>query len=445
MRVLVSASLFIVAITVGQADWAWATNGHILHGSGAINASLGGAGIARAFDVFGGSVNPATLVGLRQQAEMGIEIFLPERSLASSVDAGAFGPSFGPAGDMAGSTKSGSSTSFLPSLAANYLWGQDGATLAVIFQGIAGFGVDYGVSDVSSPNANPILTPQPPGGFGFGHIFSEYKLMTLKLAAAMPVGDRLSLGFALVPAMSELQVDPFPATNPVDANGDGFPTYPNTPFDKAFGFGFQLGATYDVTERLRVGANYSSPIWFESFDWPVRDEGMSSRHISFNLDYPAIAGVGASYQLRPDTVLVADVRGIFYSDTDGFDKEGFNADGSVAGFGWKDIFVAGVGLQFQPSEQTSLRLGYNYNSNPLPQRLTFFNVSSPAIVQHRITAGAGYDISDNWQANVTYYHAFEESISGPFVGAGGPIANTSITSSLSEDSVAFQITRFLGS
>lgn len=444
MRIPVVVTLFVVAVALGPVDRVWATNGHILHGSGAINASLGGAGIARGFDVFGGSVNPATLVGLPEQAAVGVEIFLPDRTLASRVDAGAFGPGFGPAADMAGGTHSGSSISFLPSLAANHWLGEGGATVAVILQGIAGFGVDYAVSSPAGPGANPILTPQPPGGFGFGHIFSEYKLLTLRLAGAVPVGERLNVGFAIIPAMSELQVDPFPATNPVDANTDGFPSYPNTPFDKAFGFGFQIGASYEVSDHLRLGANYSSPIWFEAFDWSVTDEASSGRRISFNLDYPAIAGVGVSYEIRPDTILVADLRGIFYSDTDGFKKEGFAADGAVAGFGWKDIWVAGAGLQFQATDRASLRMGYNYNSNPVPQRLTFFNVSSPAVVQHRISAGIGWDISDLWQANVTYYHAFEEKISGPFVGATGPIANTSVTSDLSEDSVTLQLTRFLG-
>ena len=431
----------LVALVSGPPP-AGATNGHVLHGSGAINASLGGAGIARAYDVLGTAMNPATLAGMRAHATINAEFFSPDRTLSSRVAAGAFGPSFGPPSDLAGRTRSGSRLSILPALGLVYSPAGHDVTVGAVFQGIAGFGVDYDASQMTDPKPNPILTPQPPGGFGFGRIFSEYKLMTLKVAVAGNITPRLKAGFALVPAMSELQVDPFPATNPVDANGDGFPSYPNTGFDKALGFGFQVGATYDLTERLRAGVNFSSPIWFDSFEWEVTDEGVSSRTISFNLDYPAIAGVGLAFRARPDTDLLLDVRRIFYGQTDGFDREGFGPTGAVQGFGWESIWVVATGVQFQASERLRLRLGYNYNNNPVPSRLSFFNVEAPAIMKHRLTAGVGFDLSELWQVNLTYYHAFHEKFTGPFVGASGPVPNTSVSSEMTEDSGTIQITRF---
>jgi len=427
-----------------------ATNGHVLHGSGAINESLGGAGVARAFDVLGASMNPATLRGLRNQATLHLEFFSPDRSLSSNVPAGAFGPSFGPPVDLAGRTRSGSRLSILPAAGISYAPEGGGFTLAAIFQGIAGFGVDYDPSPLMvagggiNPGANPILTPQPPGGFGFGRIFSDYKLITLKLAAATDLSERLTVGASLIPALSELQVDPFPATNPVDADGDGFASYPNTGFDKAWGFGFQLGATYQASETLRLGVNLNSPIWFESFRWNVRDEGTSSRRIRFNLDYPAIASVGAAYQLRPDTILLVDVRRIFYSQTSGFDTEGFAADGSVRGFGWESIWVVGTGVQYTASERLAVRLGYNYNNNPVPSRLSFFNVEAPAIMKQRLTAGLGFTLNDSWQLDLSYYHAFKSTLSGPFVSPAGPVPGTSVRSQMTEDSLAVQIVRFFG-
>jgi hypothetical protein len=36
---------------------------------------------------------------------------------------------------------------------------------------------------------------------------------------------------------------------------------------------------------------------------------------------------------------------------------------------------------------------------------------------------------------VTYYHAFENSISGPWISGQGPIPGTSVTSKMSENSV----------
>ena len=447
MKIRISVAVLSAALILSAAP-AEATNGHVLHGSGAINESLGGAGVANAFDVLGASINPATLRGIRNQAALHVEFFSPDRYLSSRVSASAFGPSFGPPVDLNGSTHSSGRLSILPAAGLAYTPENSRTTFGAIFQGIAGFGVDYDVSALTlsgggiNPKANPILTPQPPGGFGFGHIFSDYKLITLKLIAATAVSERLTLGVSLIPALSELQVDPFPATNPVDGNGDTFPTYPNTGFDKAWGFGFQLGATYQATDRLRLGANLNSPIWFESFRWTVRDEGASSRRIRFNLDYPAIASVGAAYKLRPDTVLLVDVRRIFYSQTSGFDTEGFASDGSVRGFGWESIWVVGTGVQYTANDRLRFRLGYNYNNNPVPSRLSFFNVEAPAIMKHRLTAGVGFTLSDLWKLDVSYYHAFQSSLSGPFVSPAGAVPGTSVGSRMTEDSLAFQLTRF---
>jgi long-chain fatty acid transport protein len=445
MRFSPSRATIVAAGFLCVATTASATNGHLLHGSGAINAALGGAGTAKAQDVFGASLNPATLDELDDHASLGIEFFSPDRSLSSHVDAGAFGSTFGPPVDLDGSTRSDRRLSILPSMGVAWSPKESKYSFGAMFQGIAGFGVDYDESSFADPKGpNPILTPQPPNGYGFGHVFSEYKLLTLRLAVARPLTERLVVGLALVPAMSELQADPFPGTNPVDANGDGFPSYPNTGFDKSPGFGFQVGATWRVLDTLRLGASYSSPIWFEGFEWTVRDEGTQRRKIRFNMDVPAIVGVGIAWDLRSDTTLLADLRRIFYSGTNGFDKQGFAPDGSVQGFGWDDIWVLAMGVEHAWNEDLRLRAGYNYNTAPIGQSQTFFNVSAPAIMRHRLSFGAGYDVTEDWQVDVTYYHAFRERIEGPFYGPGGPIAGTEVSSAMDENSVTLQVTWHFG-
>ncbi len=439
----------ISAIAIATAGPAWATNGHVLHGSGAINASLGGAGIARAFDALGTSLNPATLVGQRNQLSISVELFAPTRSLASSVDAGAFGGQAGPPSDMAGRTRSDSPLSVLPALGGTYMLDTEWRpiTVGLVMQGIAGFGVDYDPSSFSDGEPNPILTEQPPNGYGFGRIFSDYKLMTFKLSAAAPITDKFAFGVAIVPAFSQLQNDPFPATTPVDDpnDGDEFPTYPDTGFSTAFGIGFQLGLTYDVSDWATVGLNYSSPLWFNNFRWSVSDEGGTERQIHFNLDYPAIAGLGTAIELSDSTVWVTDVRRIFYADTDGFDRQGFGMDAAVQGFGWKNVWVVGTGIQHAVCESLKVRIGYNYNTPAIADSNTFFNVSAPAVPLHRITAGLGWDVTDSWQVNATYYHAFEETIRGRFIHPQfGEIEGTEVNSRMYEDSFAIQVVRFFG-
>ena len=130
---------------------------------------------------------------------------------------------------------------------------------------------------------------------------------------------------------------------------------------------------------------------------------------------------------------------IFYSRTDGFDKYGYAAEGSVRGFGWEDIWVFAAGIEQRLTDRTKIRLGYNYGQCPIPSDRIFFNIPAPALVQHHVCVGLGYRLCDHAWLNVAYYHGFEESRSGPFHGPRGPIPGTRVKSELSVDSVSLGI------
>ncbi|HWE44052.1 MAG TPA: hypothetical protein VG432_16235, partial [Gemmatimonadaceae bacterium] len=53
--------------------------------------------------------------------------------------------------------------------------------------------------------------------------------------------------------------------------------------------------------------------------------------------------------------------------------------------------------------------------------------------------GAGY-VFDGFGVDVGYYHAFRNSITGPFQTMGGPAPGTSITSSMTESSFLVGVT-----
>ena len=86
------------------------------------------------------------------------------------------------------------------------------------------------------------------------------------------------------------------------------------------------------------------------------------------------------------------------------------------------------------TRSTKLMAGYNYSGNPVPAQYTFFNTPAPAIVQHHVSGGIA-QIIHNLDVNVTYYHAFQNSITGPWISGQGPIPGTSVTSKMSENSL----------
>lgn len=410
-----------------------ATDGHFLHGAGPVNEAMGGADAGLCLDATGSVAwNPACTARFpNKRLEFHGTIFAPWRSLASSVQANAFGPGMPPV-TLSGVTQSKRNTSFMPGFAFIYHPSASANSYHIAMLAVSGFGVDYaGNTDFS----NPILTPQAPNGFGFGRIKSNYMLVTLPIGIARQVSERLSVGFSAVPALSMLQVIPAPFSAPVTA-GSSMPYYldagNNAP---AMGAGFNVGVHY-AWEKVNIGTSYRSPVWFRDFKWYRKDNTGSTHTLTFNMNLPQIVSVGTGISPAKNTRIGIDTRWINYANTSGFDEVGYDDDDSVSGFGWNNIWTVGGGIQQKVAKSTRLMAGYNYSGNPVPAKYTFFNTPAPAIVQHHVTGGITQSLG-NWDVTVTYYHAFKNSITGPWISAAGAIPGTSVTSKMSENSVTF--------
>ncbi len=423
------------ALALAPATNAYATDGHFLHGVGAINSAMGGAGVAMPSSLLGTFyLNPAGLTAFEgTRIEFGFELFKPDRTVSSSAG-------------IEGSTTSKSDFIPIPAMAFTTQLNER-VTIGLGGLGIGGFGVDYPADET-----NPILGPRPNG---FGEVFSNYSYLKFTPTVAYTATDKLSLGFSVNVDWASLQVDPIPVAAPaVDPGPDGQPGTADdrafysrgTATDGAFGAGFHVGMLYDVNEKFAFGASYSSPQWFEDFTFnsvwenPNLDNFGMAREIEFGLDIPAFATAGIGYKPTKNVALAADVRYIFYENTDGFemDSQPFTEDGAVTGFGWNNIWVVALGGEYQFKPGFHLRGGYNYSQHPIDDELSFFNVPAPAIVQHHLTAGVGIPLTPMIQMDLGYYHAFNHDCEGPFYNLQGPIPGTSVKSEMDENSFLMQ-------
>ena len=424
--------LLLAAVPLTSAH---ATDGHFLFGVGAVNAAMGGAGVAAPPDVLAALyVNPAGLVAFEgTRVDIGFEMFKADRSVASS------------AGPMRGETRSTSSVVPIPAFGFSTPVAGGRAAVGLAALGIGGFGVNY----AADPN-NPILAPRP---FGFGQVASNFQLLKIAPGLAVAVSDKLSVGLAANIDWASLIVDPFPAAPPaVDAGPDGVPrTQDDRAFystamasDGAFGAGFQLGLIYKALPAVSLGASYTSVQRFRDFEYnstfanPNLPNFGMPRQIRFALDVPAVYSGGIAVRPIPELVLAGDVRRITYASTRGFRDSGFRPDGSVAGFGWRDITVIAAGAELAVTPRARVRAGYNYSGNPVPDSLAMLNVQAPAIVQHHASVGAGFQVTPVMGVHVGYYRAFRNSITGAMLTPSGAVPGTSVTSSLSENSVLVQ-------
>lgn len=410
-----------------------AQTGHVLNGISPADQAMGGAGMALPQDASGAlHWNPAAITTL-PSTSIGVSLQLldPSGELASSVEAGAFGPA-GPPARFSGQTTSEAGPFAIPALAfASVPEASDWAFGASVF-GVGGFGVDYGAARPDQSGANPLLTPQAPNGFGFGALSSEYSLLQMAPSAAYRVSPRLSVGVAPVLNVAFLEVAPFPAAAPDDANGDGFPSYPAAPSDAAVGYGVRAGVHYAAPSGFSIGASFKSRQHFEDFAFDAESEVGGARTLTFNLDYPMILSAAIGYSGFDRLNLVFDVRYIDFENTDGFEAAGYDATGAVMGFGWQSIIVVAGGAQYRITDRLPVRLGYAFNGNPIDGDMTFFNTPSPAIIQHHLAGGLGYALSQRVHASLALQYGLANEVQGPWrLPGAGAVPGTTVQSELS--------------
>src|SRR5262249_44690586 len=126
-------------------------------------------------------------------------------------------------------------------------------------------------------------------------------------------------------------------------------------------------------------------------------------------------------------------------------ESGFDPTGAVRGLGWRSIFALALGAQYQWTDSISVRMGYTYNQNPIPDSQSMFNVLSPTILEHAIYVGASYQLSDALLVSVAYSHAFENSIDGLYTTPRGAVPGSSVRSTVSADNLIFGATVRFGS
>src|SRR5262245_14601180 len=403
--------------------------GPILSGAGPINRSMGGASTAAPRGATGTLYwNPAGIGGLSSsELDLGLELFYPRSTLSSSIPAGALGPGFPPV-TLAGRTRDEVGVFALPSGGFVYRPECSNWTFGLGLFPTSGFGVNYPVDP-----ANPILSPPPNG---LGHISSLYQLFQLAPTVAYQVTDRLSVGLAPIINIARLEATPGLFLSPDDANADRVPSSPAaTSTRNAWGGGFQVGVYYVASDAWQFGAAFRSPQWFEPFRYNTADELGRPRVAKFRLEAPLIVSVGAAYTGLERLTVATDLRYINFHDTSGLRTAGFDPTGAITGLGWRDVFSAALGVQYQLTCDCSVRLGYTYNTNPIPSQNALFNIASPLTYQHQLAVGVSYRLTPGCTLSACYYHIFSGSVSGPFVTPMGPIPGGRVTTGTEVDSL----------
>ncbi len=237
----------------------------------------------------------------------------------------------------------------------------------------------------------PGLTPQlPPKYFGFGPISSNVALLSIAPMVSLQLTDRLAMGGGPIITSGTPTFSPaFFAPGPKDALGiSTFPAATNTRAD--WGAGFQLGLFYELSEDWNLGFSYKSPVWQEKWDYNAATPRLVGRTIGIQAGLPEIISWGVAYKGLARTLFDVDLRYIDYANTPLFGTK--VVDG---GLGWQSVFAVAFGVQYKATDRLTLLGGYLYNTNPVRNETTLFNVQAPGIITNTLSLGASFNITED--------------------------------------------------
>ncbi len=209
---------------------------------------------------------------------------------------------------------------------------------------------------------------------------------------------------------------------------------------QGYGVAGKIGLTYLVNDELTFGLTYHSQTDLGDLDAPgnslafqLNIPGMGAMPQALqgtikvdDFEWPAMLGAGFAYRPNSDWLFVADLRHVFWADVMQQFAMSFTADNNPAvngGFAgavmdavlyqdWDDQTIIQLGAAYRVTPQLTLRGGYNYGSNPVPNR--YLNCLFPAIIESHFTGGFGYAFDDRNSLDVSIAWAPEKKLTSGY-------------------------------
>jgi len=400
--------------------------GHLLHGVGPINSSMGGAGTALLEDSLGAlAFNPALIAGVKgNQLSFTTEFFKDSIQIDTTIALG-WDPN-GVAGTASGRANGTSDVVIYPSF--GWMARPPDKKLAIGFGliGIGGFRTDY-----PQDSASILFAPQP---YGFGQIFTDYKVTKIPVAMAYQVTPKLAIGASFNVYYAEFSVAPLPYEF-YDQNAQGQRFYPSAGnANGRFAMAGQFGFVYQLTSKATIAASLTTPQDFGTYEWnstyadPGSPEFGKDRTVSYSLGGPMIISFGTGMKLGSKTDIAVDGMFTKYKGVDGFGSSGGIVNGVVQPFGWRNVWTVKAGIQHRATEKLTVRLGYNYSQSPLRSEVILTGTGAPFTYQHYFCGGLGLKMFPFLTAEAAYYYAPRGHVTGPLPTVQGADIGTLDTS-----------------
>jgi long-chain fatty acid transport protein len=369
---------------------AFATDGYFQLGYGTAQNGMGGAGVALSLNTMSPATNPAGDAWVTGY-DLSVALFNPNREFTVTGTPSGFPGTFGL---QPGTVKSGTSLFVMPGLGANWKL-NDKMTLGVAIYGNGGMNTAYKESVFYAGRTGVNLMQM--------YIAPTF---TFKLSANHALGVSPVLGYQRFQVEGVGSFAPY-SSSPSNLSNNGF--------DTSLGWGVRIGYLGKLTPWLSVGASYQTEMEMSKFE---KYEGLYAEHGDF--DIPANWTVGVAIKPAESFTVAFDVQQIYYSNTESIGNPLLPnlmtarlGDDKGAGFGWKDVTAYKLGLQWAANPNLTLRAGYAYAKQPIPESEVLFNILAPGVIEQHITAGVSAKVGERTKFNFAVVRALSHSVTGP--------------------------------
>ncbi|MCU0839907.1 MAG: outer membrane protein transport protein [Rhodospirillales bacterium] len=373
---------------------AHATNGYLSHGYGIKSMGMAGASIALPQDAIAAAYNPAGMTVVGNRVDFGLNWFRPTGREATIV----------------GSPAPFNNTSYYGDEKSNFFVPEFGYNQMLDARTSVGVSV-YGNGGMNTFYDRPFpLFGSTKPGVDLSQLFIA-PTVGYKVTPEHAVGVSLNLAFQRFKAHG---LENFTApSGPMQ-----FSAYPsdvtNNGYENSYGYGLRLGYIGQITPQFAVGATYQSKTWMTDFD---NYRGLFAEQGGF--DIPANYGLGIALKPMPGLDIALDVVWIDYSGIKSINnpllpnlfQARLGTDGG-AGFGWEDMTVYKLGIQYALNPQLTLRGGYNYGKQPIPASETLFNVLAPGVMEDHWTLGATWTLANKSELSFSFLYSPSVTVTG---------------------------------
>lgn len=345
---------------------ALATNGYFTHGTGTLNKAMAGAGVALPQESIDTANNPAAAAFLDRGYSASLALFSPDRQYTVRGTPSQYPQTFG----LAPGTVTSESKYFpMPSVAANFRPNDtSGYGFSLLARG--GMNTDYRTSTFH----------------GSSHTGVDLAQMYLNATYARKFARNHSLGVTAVGVAQRFKASGLEAFSAMTHDAENLT---GNGYDWSYGAGVQVGYLGYLRPGLSIGATWTPQITMTKFEEYC---GLFANHGSF--DIPASVQAGVAYTAREAVTFAVDYQRIHYSDVASIGQPMFPnlAQGPLglengSGFGWRDIDVYKLGVNWKATPDWSFSAGYSKADQPIAESEMLFNILAPGVVEQHFTVG----------------------------------------------------------